>query len=144
MFDGRYDLLLLMAVAAAAGKILGGALADRIGWRRWVVGALLLAAPLLALGARSLPLLLLGVALLQSATPVGLALSAQLLPHRPATAAGLALGLAIAIGGFPALGGLGPAVAAPPLLIGVLLAAALALWWALRAAAVHRSAMEVR
>ncbi len=140
MFDGRYDLLLLMAVAAAAGKILGGALADRIGWRRWVVGALLLAAPLLALGARSLPLLLLGVALLQSATPVGLVLSARLLPHRPATAAGLALGLAIAIGGFPALGGLGPAVATPPILLGALTAAALALWWALRAAAVHRSA----
>ena len=143
MFDGRYDLLLLMAVAAAAGKILGGALADRIGWRRWVVGALLLAAPLLALGARSMPLLLLGVALLQSATPVGLALSARLLPHRPATAAGLALGLAIAIGGFPALAGFGPAFATPPLLVGVLTAAALALWWALRAAAAHRSAIEM-
>jgi MFS transporter, FSR family, fosmidomycin resistance protein len=133
LFEGRYELLLTMALAAAVGKILGGVLADRIGWRRWVVGALALAAPLLGFGGQHLPLLLLGVALLQSATPVGLAVAAQLLPRRPATAAGLALGLAIAIGGLPTLGGLGPAIVAPPALIGVLLAATLALWWALRA-----------
>jgi MFS transporter, FSR family, fosmidomycin resistance protein len=133
LFEGRYELLLTMALAAAVGKVVGGVLADRIGWRRWVVGALALAAPLLGFGGQYLPLLLLGVALLQSATPVGLAVAARLLPQQPATAAGLALGLAIAIGGLPTLCGLGPAIVAPPALVGVLLAAMLALWWALRA-----------
>jgi FSR family fosmidomycin resistance protein-like MFS transporter len=132
LFDGRYETLLMLALAAAAGKILGGLLADRFGWRRWVIGALLLATPLLAFGGRNLFLLLPGVALLQSATPAALAMTWRLLPRQPATAAGLGLGLAIALGGIPTLGGLGPALAVPPVLIGVLLAAALALWWALR------------
>ncbi|MFL5803996.1 MAG: MFS transporter [Roseiflexaceae bacterium] len=132
LFEGRYETLLMMALAAAIGKIVGGVLADRLGWRRWAIGALLLAAPLLALGGRNMFLLLPGVALLQSATPAALAMTWRLLPRQPALAASLGLGLAIAIGGIPTLGGLGPALGAPPILIGVLLAAALALWWALR------------
>jgi FSR family fosmidomycin resistance protein-like MFS transporter len=130
-FAGRYDLLLALALSAALGKALGGALADRVGWRRWALGALGLAAPLLALGGRSPIALLAGVALLQSATPVALAAIAGRLPRYPATAAGLALGLAIAIGGLPPLGGLGPWMTAPPVAASALIAAALALWWAL-------------
>jgi len=132
LFAGRYELLLAMALAAALGKIAGGALADWVGWRRWAFGSLALAAPLLALGGQNMIALLAGVALLQSATPVALAASAQLLPGRPATAAGLALGLAIAIGGVPTTGGLGPAIGAPAALAAILTAAALALWWAVR------------
>jgi len=132
LFQGRIDMLLALAVAAAVGKILGGVLADRVGWRRWTIGALALAAPLLALGGQNLLLLLPGVALLQSATPVMLAASARALPRAPATAAGLALGLAIAIGGIPASGGLAAAMNAPPILIAILSAALLAVWWALR------------
>ncbi len=132
LFQGRIELLLALAVAAAVGKILGGVLADRVGWRRWTLGALALAAPLLALGGQHLLLLLPGVALLQSTTPVLLAASARALPRAPATAAGLALGLAIAIGGIPASGGLAAAMNAPPILIAILSAALLAVWWALR------------
>jgi FSR family fosmidomycin resistance protein-like MFS transporter len=129
LFAGRYDLLIAMAVAAAAGKVAGGLLADRLGWRRWAAGALVLAAPLLALGGQRAVPLLIGVALLQSATPAALAATLRLLPKQPATAAGLALGLAVAIGGLPAAGGLSLSTA-PPVLLAVLLAAALALWWA--------------
>lgn len=132
LFEGRIELLLALAVAAAAGKIIGGALADRVGWRRWTIGALALAAPLLALGGQELLLLLPGVALLQSTTPVLLAASARALPRAPATAAGLALGLAIMIGGIPAGSGLAPAMNAPPILAAILSAALLAVWWALR------------
>jgi FSR family fosmidomycin resistance protein-like MFS transporter len=132
LFQGRVDLLLALAVAAAAGKILGGVLADRVGWRRWTIGALALAAPLLALGDHQLLLLLPGVALLQSTTPVLLAASARALPRAPATAAGLALGLAIAIGALPSSGGLASAINAPPVMIAILSAALLAVWWALR------------
>jgi FSR family fosmidomycin resistance protein-like MFS transporter len=132
LLAGRYELLIAMALAAAAGKIAGGLLADRVGWRGYVVGAMALAAPLLALGGGRVFPLLLGVALLQSATPAALAATLRLLPGRPATAAGLALGLAVAIGGVPVAGGFSQAVAMSPVLSGVLLAAALALWWVLR------------
>jgi FSR family fosmidomycin resistance protein-like MFS transporter len=139
LLAGRYDLLLAMALAAAAGKIAGGLLADWIGWRLWALGSLALAAPLLALGGQSISALLAGVALLQSATPVAVAASACLLPRRPATAAGLALGLAIAIGGLPSLGGLSSAIGAPTATASMLVAAALALWWAIRRVAGRRS-----
>jgi hypothetical protein len=77
-------------------------------------------------------MLLPGVALLQSATPVALAATARLLPRAPATAAGLTLGLAVAVGGILPAGGLSPSVTSPPVAATILLAAALALWWALR------------
>jgi FSR family fosmidomycin resistance protein-like MFS transporter len=137
LFAGRYELLLAMALAAALGKVAGGALADWLGWRRWAFASLALAAALLALGSQSMIALLAGVALLQSATPVALAASARLLPRQPATAAGLALGLAIAIGGVPAAGGFGAALGAPAALAAFLIAAALALWWAVRQVAVR-------
>jgi FSR family fosmidomycin resistance protein-like MFS transporter len=133
LFAGRLDLIVAMAVAAAVGKILGGYLADRLGWRRWTLGALSLAAPLLALGGDRPYALLPGVALLQSATPVALAATGRLLPRRPALAAGLALGLAIAAGGLPAVLDASPAVAKPPALAALILTAAAALWWSLRA-----------
>lgn len=128
LVQGRYELLLSMALAAATGKLLGGLLADRLGWRRWAIGALLVAAPLLSLGSQYLPALLLGIALLQSVTPVALAALAQTLPRSPATAAGLGFGAAIALGGLPVAGGFGALIATPLLLVGLLLAAALALW----------------
>jgi hypothetical protein len=130
--QGRYETLLALALAAALGKLLGGPLADRIGWRRYAVGALALAAPLLALAGENLMLVLPGVALLQSATPAALAALSRQLPRSPATAAGLGLGLAIAIGGLPVAFGLGPALAAAPLVAALCLAAAMAMWLALQ------------
>ena len=131
VFAGRYDLLIAMAVAAALGKMAGGALADWLGWRRWATLALLAAAPLLALGKEYTLALLAGAALLQSATPVGIAVAARLLPGRPATATGLVLGLAVALGGLPQIIGFGAAPSSPTIAAGTLLAAALAVWWAL-------------
>ncbi len=138
VFAGRWDLLIAMAVAAALGKIAGGALADWLGWRRWATLALLAAAPLLALGKEHTVALLAGAALLQSATPVGIAVAARLLPGRPATATGLVLGLAVALGGLPQLGGFGAAPSSPAIATGTLLAAALAVWWALGRRAASR------
>jgi MFS transporter, FSR family, fosmidomycin resistance protein len=92
--------LLYLALAAGAGKIAGGILADRIGWRQWGTLALLGAAICLNYGTQRQELLLLGVALLQSVTPIALAITISLCPGLPATGSGLALGLAIAIGGI--------------------------------------------
>jgi MFS transporter, FSR family, fosmidomycin resistance protein len=93
------QLLLYLALAAGAGKIVGGILAERIGWRQWGTIALISAAICLNYGSQRLELLLLGVALLQSVTPLALAATISLCPGLPATGSGLALGLAIAIGG---------------------------------------------
>jgi MFS transporter, FSR family, fosmidomycin resistance protein len=90
-----------LAFAAAVGKALGGILADRIGLRRWSLGALAVAAPLLSVAGQRLVLLAAGLALLQSAMAPMLTLMAQTAPRFPATAAGLALGLGIGLGGLP-------------------------------------------
>jgi FSR family fosmidomycin resistance protein-like MFS transporter len=126
LFEARVEMLLLMAIAAALGKVLGGPLADRFGWRRWTLVALGSAAALLTFNRGSLPALLLGVALLQSATPAALAATLRLLPRQPATAAGLGFGLAIALGGLPLIAGLGEVLAVPPILGGIGLIACLA------------------
>jgi FSR family fosmidomycin resistance protein-like MFS transporter len=128
VLDGQTEVLLGLALGAALGKAGGGFLADHFGWRRWSFGALLAAAPLLALGASAPVFLYLGTALLQSATPGMVAALAQTLPRAPATTAGLAFGLAILLGGAPAVLGAAPFLSAPPGLIGLALASALLVW----------------
>jgi FSR family fosmidomycin resistance protein-like MFS transporter len=135
LLQGRVEVALLLALAAATGKVLGGILADRLGWRRWTLGAMLAAASLLALFPNSLLGLCLGVALLQSATPAALAAMARGMPRYPATAAGLALGFAIALGGLPLLGGFGYLLNSPPLLGALAALAGLVFWSSLRAPA---------
>ena len=122
---GDTRLLLALAGAAMVGKLLGGPLADRFGWRRWTLGALSLSSILLTLGRGSLVALLVGVALLQSVTPVAIAAVARVNPGRPATSAGLALGLAIAIGGFAIMEGAGPILTSAPALAVAVIAIAL-------------------
>ncbi|MCC7359682.1 MAG: hypothetical protein IT317_09405 [Anaerolineales bacterium] len=131
VFAARLDVLVLLALAALIGKVLGGFVADRVGWRRWTLLALGGAAAVLTAGQGSLPLTLLGMALLQSATPAALAATLRLLPRQPATAAGLGLGLAIAAGGLPLMLGAGGGLANPWALTALALAAGAAYWAAL-------------
>jgi MFS transporter, FSR family, fosmidomycin resistance protein len=128
LHDGQTLPLLLLAFAAGGGKVLGGILADRFGWRRWAMGALLVAAPLLTFGGHQMIFLLPGVALLQSATPVMLALMGRALPRQPAVAAGMALGLGIAAGGLPLLGGFAAWTSTPLALLVAACASAALLW----------------
>lgn len=132
LLQGRVEVALFLALAAAGGKVLGGLLADRLGWRRWTFGALLGAAALLTAFPRDLVGLGLGVALLQSATPAALAALARGMPRYPATAAGLALGFAIALGGLPWLSGYGYLLNSPPLLGALAALAGLLFWLTLR------------
>jgi hypothetical protein len=94
-----------MAAAAALGKLGGGWLADRVGWRRWSILALGTAAPLLLFSAGRPILAVAGVMALQSTTPLMLAALGQMWSNAPATAAGLGLGLAVALGGAPVMAG---------------------------------------
>ncbi|MBD2465821.1 MFS transporter [Oscillatoria sp. FACHB-1407] len=128
---GQAAWIIGTAIAAAVGKLIGGWLAQRWGWRRWTVTALAIAALLLATGNTPLQLLL-GMACLQSVVPVTLAATIRLMPQHSATAAGFALGLGILLGGIPVLAGFSLFPQAIAAVIGVLAGAAIALWHGLR------------
>jgi FSR family fosmidomycin resistance protein-like MFS transporter len=86
-----------LAVGAFLGKLLGGFVADRLGWARASVGALLISLPLLVLGDHDPWTVVVGVLVFQTTMPVTLAASSLLLPGRPATAFGLCC-LALVLG----------------------------------------------
>jgi MFS transporter, FSR family, fosmidomycin resistance protein len=125
---GQITALLALGVAAGIGKIIGGFAAERLGYRRWTLLSLLIAAPLLAFAGKKLALLLPGVALLQSSIPCSIAAMARLLPARPATATGLVLGLAVALGGLPTLLAIPPALT-PAVALVIILIAAVGFWF---------------
>jgi FSR family fosmidomycin resistance protein-like MFS transporter len=126
--SGQITALVALGVAAGIGKIIGGFAAERLGYRRWTLLSLLLAAPLLAFGGKKLLFLLPGVALLQSGIPCSIAAMARLLPARPATATGLVLGLAVALGGLPTLLSI-PPVLTPLMALAIILVAAVGFWF---------------
>ena len=128
---GNTSMLLAAALAAGIGKIVGGILADRLGWRPWTIGSAAMAAVLLAIGPSSGGLFLIGLALLQSITPVALAATVQLLPDRSGLAAGLSLGLAIAVGGLLVFAGLGAYLASPLISLILVAGSGVTLMWAL-------------
>ena len=125
---GQITALIALGVAAGIGKIIGGFAAERFGYRRWTMLSLLIAAPLLAFAGKKLALLLPGVALLQSSIPCSIAAMARLLPARPATATGLVLGLAVALGGLPTLLTIPPALT-PAVALAIILVAAVGFWF---------------
>lgn len=97
------SLAVWLALAAGAGKFLGGFIADRFGWDRWAVGSLTLSMVLLVLGQDSTLLLLPGVFLLQSVTALTVAAFGRMLPGSPALASSLGFGAAVILGGMPFL-----------------------------------------
>jgi MFS transporter, FSR family, fosmidomycin resistance protein len=91
--------LLVIGIAAFVGKIVGGFLADKIGWRRWVYITLPLAFLLLQFGRDNIFVLGFGIACLQSSVPVSLLLMQKTMPGMPASATAMTLGIAIALSG---------------------------------------------
>jgi FSR family fosmidomycin resistance protein-like MFS transporter len=81
--------VLALALAASAGKMLGGVVGDRIGWMRTAGASLVLAGPLLALGLSDLRSATVGLLLLQATTPLTLKALHRVLPDRPGFAFGL-------------------------------------------------------
>jgi FSR family fosmidomycin resistance protein-like MFS transporter len=95
-------LALIASVSVTLGKALGGVFADRLGWGRIAVGALAVAAPLLAFGAGLPGVALAGLFLFNLTMPVTLTATANLLPGRPAFAFGLTC-LALELGAWTVL-----------------------------------------
>lgn len=98
---GKVEMLLLLGLGACCGKLLGGLLAHIWGPRVIVWSTVGLALPCLLWGSQQPLLLFFGVGALQMSVPYSLSLLARLLPEHRATAAGLGLGFALALGGLP-------------------------------------------
>jgi FSR family fosmidomycin resistance protein-like MFS transporter len=93
--------LLGIAFSAAAGKLAGGFISDKVNWKKFIFITTVGAAIFLNFGKQFFPIFCIGVALLQSAVPITLLLMQNYLRNSPATAAGLSLGVAIALAGLP-------------------------------------------
>ena len=101
-FAQQYEQgILVIAIAAFAGKFIGGIMADKVGWKLWVKITLPLAFILLQIGGNNVYILGFGIACLQSSVPISLMLIQKALPNMPATATSLSLGTSIALAGLP-------------------------------------------
>ena len=93
--------LLVLGISAFVGKIVGGFLADKVGWKTWVYITLPLAFLLLQFGKDNIYLLGFGVACLQSSVPISLLLMRRSLPRYPGTSSAMVLGVGVAVAGLP-------------------------------------------
>jgi FSR family fosmidomycin resistance protein-like MFS transporter len=139
---GGTVLLVGIPLAAFTGKLIGGFLADRLGWVETSVAALLLCAPLVAFNGGSLAPALGGLLLLQLTMPVTLAATFRLMPGHPALAFGLPC-VALVAGAVPTFFDSGRDLFGPATFIALLVASAAALALGLRVGAVpwRRSAL---
>lgn len=93
--------ILILGISAFFGKIIGGFLADTIGWKKFIYITLPLAFVLLHFGKENIYALAFGIACLQSSVPLTLLLMSRSLPLFPATASALSLGTSVALAGLP-------------------------------------------
>lgn len=104
--ENNYEWLIAIAAAAATGKIIGGWLADRIGWRIYALTSAIVATPLLTFFKNEIILFCIGVGLLQSGIPATTGLLIHSLKGKTARGIGLSFGAAVVIGSiagiFPA------------------------------------------
>lgn len=120
-----------LTLAVFAGKAVGGALGDRIGWRNASVAGLLLSAPLLALGAGNPALAVAGVLFFNLTMAVTLAGVACMLPGYEGFAFGLTA-TAVVIGMTPTTAAAWlPVLGSPVVTALLILLSAGALWFAL-------------
>ncbi len=98
--ENNYTWLFAIALAAFAGKIAGGWLADRIGWRRYVFISLFTAAPLITFFRNEILLFCIGIGLLQSGIPATTALLIGTIKGKSERGIALSFGAAIIAGSF--------------------------------------------
>jgi FSR family fosmidomycin resistance protein-like MFS transporter len=122
-----------LPLVAFFGKAVGGFLADRFGWRRAAVGALLVSAPLVAFGGPQPALILFGLLVFQTTMPVTLVAVFRVMPRHPATAFGVAC-VALVLGALPTFSAWATLIYEPLVFLGLVLVSAAALYLALGAA----------
>lgn len=98
LHDQQYDWLIAIAIAAFAGKIVGGWLADRIGWKAYTYLSMIAAAPLIHFFRNELLLFCIGIGLLQSGIPATTALLIRSVHGKKERGIALSFGAAIILG----------------------------------------------
>ncbi len=93
--------LLVIGISAFLGKIIGGFVADKVGWKTWVYITLPAAFVLLQFGRDNMYMLGFGIACLQSSVPISLLLMRQSLPLYPGVSSAMVLGVGITLAGLP-------------------------------------------
>lgn len=101
VYAGAKGVLWGLAVASCLGGMLGGLLADRIGWLPTCVLALVVSTPLLGAFVQYAPAAIIGMLLVQMTMPVTLVAMLRLTPGEPGLAFGLTA-LAVLFGVVPA------------------------------------------
>lgn len=140
LHEADYGWLIAIGCAAFTGKVAGGWLADKIGWRLYIYISLLTAAPLVTFFRNELLLFCIGIGLLQSGIPATTALLIESTKGKTERGIGLSFGTAIIAGGvvftFPV-----NSFYYPVLLPAFLLLVSLLLFWF---ATQRKSIMEIR
>lgn len=98
--DKDYFWLIAIAASAFIGKIFGGWLADKIGWRLYAFSSLLIATPLLTLFKKEMILFCIGIGLLQSGIPATTSMLIHSMKGEKEKAIALSFGTAIILGAF--------------------------------------------
>lgn len=96
--ENNFEWLLSIAIAAVVGKIAGGWLADKIGWRLYALSSAVIATPLVTVFKKELLLFCIGIGILQSGIPATTSLLIQSLKGNTVKAIALSFGTAIIIG----------------------------------------------
>jgi hypothetical protein len=96
--ENNYYWLIAIAASACVGKIAGGWIADRVGWRLYMISSLVIATPLITFFKKEMILFCIGIGLLQSGIPATTALLIQSMKGRVERAIGLSFGFTVIAG----------------------------------------------
>lgn len=123
---GMWTIGLALTVASIMGKVLGGVMADRLGWRACTVGALLLLTAFVRGASTNAPVAALAMFLIQTTMGVTLAAVFVGFPTRPGAVFGLC-SAALLVGAMPGLTGFFSGHDPTPMLVPLVGLAALAI-----------------
>lgn len=98
IYDQNYTWLIAIALSAFVGKILGGWLSDKVGWKLYSLVSLVTAMPLVSFFKDEIALFCIGIGLLQSAVPANTSLMINHCKGQKEQGIALSFGTAVIIG----------------------------------------------
>lgn len=96
--ENNFTWLIAIAASAFAGKLAGGWIADRIGWRIYALASAIIPMPLLTFFKKEIVLFCIGIGVLQSGIPATTSLLIKSMDGKAARGISLSFGTAIIIG----------------------------------------------
>lgn len=125
------NLLIILTTAVVLGKGLGGILADKFGWIRIAVGALILSIPFLIFGANIPALAIIGMFLFNITMPITLVAISNIMPSRPGFAFGITC-LALILGALPSFFPIKQVLSDNWFILGIIIISVISLYFGLR------------